>query len=709
MKNIILFMKRHYKIISLLVIAGITMLSFYHLRSSSERDKEILKTLRMLLLQGHYQPVELDDTFSARLWKDFLDELDPAKHYFIQSDIEEFSRYKTRLDDEIMMGNLFFFDQVYERFLTRIKETESLNDELLSQKLNISTPDSLNTDYEHKDFPKDLAERKERWIKELKMRYLSHLYNAEEEDEEKAKDDSTYVALPEDELRDKAFEDTRKEMENLFDRIDEQTRDDWLSYYFNSFATEFGPHTIYMPPKVKKRFDISMSGKLEGIGARLQKEGAYTKVVSLISGGPAWRGGELEAGDIILKVAQGDELPVDIVGMRLDDAIELIKGKKGTEVRLTLKKVDGSIKTISIIRDVVELEETFVKSSVIQTGYYKFGLINLPQFYIDFNEKNYRNSYTDMKLEVERLKSEGVGGLVIDLRNNGGGSLKTAVEIAGMFIDEGPVVQVRYRGEKVSIHEDEESGYMWNGPLVILVNEFSASASEIFTAAMQDYHRAIIIGSKQTFGKGTVQNIIPLDRYSYGGVDMGFLKLTIQKFYRINGGSTQLKGVVPDIVLPDRYAYMDVGERDEKYPMEWDKIEPAKYTPLKSLDNIKTSLLYNSKKRIDDKDYFQLIDEQARWLKKMNEEEYVYLDYDHYKRSLEEKEEMNKKFDELEEYDNELEIKSPQYEISLIEKDSILKDKRENWHKNLRKDPYLEEAIHVLEDWSKKGQVVGEK
>ena len=346
------------------------------------------------------------------------------------------------------------------------------------------------------------------------------------------------------ELEIESREMTESSLEDIYEMMGDLDDSDWFSIFLNTMTMQFDPHTNYSAPKEKKRFDQIMAGKLEGIGARLQKKDDYTRVAELISGGPAWRGGELEVGDLILKVAQGDEEPVEIVGMRLDDAIEYIKGQKGTEVRLTVKKIDGSIEVISIIRDIIELEETFVKSSVVDIDSRKFGVINLPKFYIDFNERNFRNSATDMEQEIERLKAENVEGLLIDLRNNGGGSLKTAIEISGLFINDGPVVQVKYRGEKPNIRSDKNKKIQWEGPLVVLVNELSASASEIFAAAMQDYNRAVIIGSKQSFGKGTVQNVLPLNNYFKYPKDLGALKMTIQKFYRINGGSTQLLSLI---------------------------------------------------------------------------------------------------------------------------------------------------------------------
>lgn len=454
---------------------------------------------------------------------------------------------------------------------------------------------------------------------------------------------------------------------------------------------------------MKKDFDESISGKLEGIGARLSYKNDYTKVTELISGGPAWRAGDLEVGDIILKVAQGDAEPLDIVGMRLQNAIEFIKGKKGTEVRLTLKKIDGSIEVISIIRDIVELEETFVKSSIIEKNGKKFGVINLPKFYIDFNDRKARNCAKDMAIEIERLKKENIDGVLIDLRNNGGGSLPAVVEMAGLFIKDGPIVQVKYNGEKPIVQKDRDKSILWNGPMVVLTNEFSASASEIFAAALQDYKRAVIIGSKQTYGKGTVQSSMSLNRFYNYDSDLGGLNLTIQKFYRINGGSTQLEGVKPDIILPSRYRYMDIGEKDFENPLSWDQIQKANYDTWDNYSNF-DDVVSRSVSRINNKPQFLLIEENAKWLKKSQDDTTIYLNYDSYKSDLDIHEEESKRFESLSKYSNNLTFNSPAYEIPLIEKDSILGVKRIAWHKNLSKDIYIEEGLNVLTDLKIKTQ-----
>ena len=691
-------MKRRYKIILPIIILTGLLFSFQIVnKPDPEKDKILIGLIRYALKQGHYEPQQIDDTFSEQVFDDFIDALDPYRRFFLQSDIDEFSIYKNLIDDQIKSEDLTFYNVVYDRFNQRVLESKSFYKEILKNPFDFEKQGTYNIDYNSKSFSKNEAELIKNWQLQLKIGTLSRLHEKIEFQESELKIDSKYKAKSFAELEITAREATGNSLDELYDIMSELDETDWFSVFINSLTMQFDPHTNYFAPKDKKRFDQSMSGKLEGIGARLQKKEDYTKVSELISGGPAWRAGELEVGDLILKVAQGDEPPVDIVGMRLDDAIEFIKGKKGTVVKLTIKKIDGEIKVISIVRDIVELEETFAKSSIVDIDNRTFGIINLPKFYIDFNEKNFRNSATDMEQEVARLKEENVEGILIDLRNNGGGSLKTAIEIAGLFIKEGPVVQVKYRGEKPNVRSDKDKRIQWDGPLVVLVNELSASASEIFAAAMQDYNRAVIIGSKQSFGKGTVQNILPLNNYFKYSKDLGALKMTIQKFYRINGGSTQLEGVVSDIAMPDRYTYLEIGERDEKNPLAWDKIEPANYEPFNMYENFHT-VVNDSKIRISLNPNFVLIDTQATWLKKGRDDNEISLNYEDYKKDLENRKEESRDFDPISEYESNLTFKSPTYELALVEKDSILAKKREIWHKNLKKDIYVEEALTVLSE-----------
>lgn len=697
-KIIIPFMKRNYKIIlSLLLVVSILVGFQLKNNNDPEKDRILIGLLRYVLTNGHYEPSDINDAFSEEVFTSFIESVDPAKRFFIQSDIDEFAQHKTLIDDQIKTENLSFYFTVHLRLMQRMLESKAYYKEILQHPFDFNIDETIDVNFENQPYAKNQLELIKVWQKQLKHSTMVRLHDKLEDELEKKKNDSLYVAKSFAELEKEARESTLKNLDDFFSFMDDLDHTDWFANYINSIAENFDPHTSYLAPKAKKRFDISMAGKLEGIGAVLQKRNDYTRVVEVVSGGPAWRAGELEVGDLILKVAQGNEPPLDIVGMRLDDAIEFIKGKKGTEARLTIKKVDGTIKVISIIRDIVEIEETFVKSTLVNYQDKKYGVINLPKFYIDFDEKSYRNSATDMAKEVERLKQENVEGLVIDLRDNGGGSLETAIDIAGLFIAEGPVVQVKYRGEKPMIKNDTDKRIFWNGPLVVLVNELSASASEIFAAAMQDYNRAVIIGSKQTFGKGTVQNLLPLNNYYRYKDDLGALKVTIQKFYRVNGGSTQLNGVNSDVALPDRYTYMDFGERDQKKPLVWDKIAEAKYQPWNNYDNLKEVIL-KSNYRVANNPHFNLIDENAKWLKKNQDETTVSLKYSTFKNDVENHKQKSKKFESIANYSNNLTFSSPTYELPLIEKDSILSKKREVWHKSLSKDIYVEEALHVLSE-----------
>ncbi|MEN8187125.1 MAG: carboxy terminal-processing peptidase [Bacteroidota bacterium] len=709
-------MKSKYKIIiPIIIFAGLLVGFQAKTTPDPEKDKVLISLIRYALKKGHYEPMQMDDDFSKNVYDEFLDGLDPTKRFFYHSDIEEFSYYKLLIDDQIKNEDLSFFNLVYTRYTQRLKESKKYYKEILKDPFDFDKEGTFSIDYDNKQYANNEAELIQTWQDQLKVATLSRLHEKIRM-QEKLKDDSvskedfdevidepkTEDKAPEqpktfEKLEREARESTRKSMDDFYDFMADLDQFDWFSVYLNSITLSFDPHTTYFAPKDKKRFDISMAGKLEGIGARLQKKEEYTTVVELISGGPAWRQGELEVGDAILKVAQGDEEPTDIIGMRLDDAIEFIKGKKGTEVRLTVLKLDGTLKVIPIIRDVVELEETFAKSTVVEKNGHNYGVINLPKFYIDFKERGYRNSATDMALEIERLKEENVKGLLIDLRNNGGGSLKTAIDIAGLFIEDGPVVQVKYRGEKPNVKSDKDKKVQWDGPLVILVNELSASASEIFAAAMQDYNRAVIIGSEQTFGKGTVQNLLPLNNYYTYPSDLGALKMTIQKFYRINGGSTQLKGVESDIAMPDRYTYMDIGERDEKRPLGWDKVSRADYVSLNYYENF-NAVVNESKERIVSNPQFALIDKNARWLKEGRDDNTIFLNFDDYQEDIKKRETESKKFEAINDYQNNLTFKSPKYEIPLIQQDSVLSKKREVWHKNLSKDIYIEEALNVLAD-----------
>lgn len=689
-------MKRNYYVLMLGLLLAFASCSFTTKTfSDPDKDKLLVQVITYVLERGHFDPKELNDDFSAEVFKSYIDRLDPLKRYFYSSDIDDFEKFKYELDDQLKATDISFFNLTYDRLMQRMEESKDIYNNILSKPFDYSIDEDIDLDYENLGFVKNKKDMRERWRKQLKYNAITNYYDLVE-DQKKSEEKQSFA-----ELEDKAREETKNSVDMFYgDYLEDLQRNDWFAVYVNAIVEGFDPHTFYFAPSDKERFDQMISGKLEGIGARLQKRMDNTKVVELISGGPAWRGNELEVGDIILKVKQeNEEQGVNIVGMRLDDAIKLIKGPKGTEVILTVKKVDGTQKDITITRDIVEMEETYAKTSTVQKDGKIFGIINLPSFYVDFENYKNRNAASDIKQEIKRLKNEGMEGLVLDLRNNGGGSLQTVVDIAGLFIEDGPIVQVRSTGEPKEVLNDTDKTIIWDGPLVILVNELSASASEILAAAMQDYKRAIIIGSKQTYGKGTVQNVYDLNRMVRNNQegDLGALKITTQKFYRINGGSTQLEGVKSDVIVPDRYSYVDVGEKDQSNPLPWDKIEAADYSLWESYFDY-NSTIEKSKERMSSNEQLKLIDENAKWIKANMDVTAVSLNFDKYKTRMEMNEEEAKRFDKIFDYQTNLTFKSLPYEEEMFKKDSILQVKRVRWHESLSQDVYIEEALNVLDD-----------
>ena len=664
-----------------------------------EKDKILVYVLKNILTRGHFVVKDMNDDFSEQVYTSFIEGLDPSKRYFTQKDLKEFSKFKYEIDNQLLEDDVSFYNTVYANFTKKIKNAKSYYGELLAQPFRFNKNETIDIDYDKVPFAKNENQLIDYWRKQLKLNVLSRVQNKIEKQDAKVKKNPKIKKKSFNDLEKVARAEVLKNMDELYLRIEELEHEDWFSTFLNSVVGAFDPHTTYMAPRTKERFDQDMSGKLEGIGARLLKKGIYTEIFELVSGGPAWKQGELEAGDVIIEVAQGDKEPLDIVGMRLDDAIKFIKGKKGTEVRLTVKKkLDGTTRIISIIRDVVELEETFVKSTIVEKEGKKYGLINLPRFYIDFSDIDSRDSAKDMEKEIARLKSENVSGLLIDLRNNGGGSLKTAIEIAGLFITEGPVVQVKYRGQDPIVKNDENPKMQWDGAVVVLVNELSASASEIFAAAMQDYGRAVIIGGNQTYGKGTVQSVIPINNfYPKYEKDLGAIKMTIQKFYRVNGGSTQIEGVYSDIAMPNKYSYMKFGERDLTGALIWDKVPQANYTKTNSYENF-SDVINKSKNRIALDEQFKLINEYAKWLKENQEDTSYSLNFKDFSKESALLEIASKKYTNAFKNKTKLNFESPKYEFQLIEKDSVLGYKRTAWHKNLAKDIYVAEALNVLKD-----------
>lgn len=695
------------KKIKFLLAGGVVLGLFYSFTFSSslinpEKDKLLIEIMAYVLERAHYDPETIDDNFSENVFMNFLDNIDGQHRFFIQADINNFAPFKYDLDDQIKATNVNFFDFAYKKYTQRLGQIEAFYEPLLDRPFDFSLDEEINLDYDNMEYTESLSELRRLWLKYFKLSALGIYVEKKDEELKKFELDSTYVMKADDVLEEQARAIIRENMETFFEVRNDMQRKDYFSIYLNAITAQFDPHTNYFAPQDKERFDTNISGKFEGIGARLQKKNQEIRIVEVISGGPVWRDKLLEVEDVILKVAQENEEPVDISGMRIDDVVKLIKGPKGTTVYLTVKHVDASVEIIPITRDVVELEDAFAKSSIILKDEKKYGIIHLPKFYIDFTDYSERNAASDVKKEIQKLKDENVEGIILDLRNNGGGSLQTVVDMTGFFIEEGPVVQVKSTGGRKNVLRDTDPSVTWDGPLVVMVNESSASASEIIAAALQDYKRAVVVGSKQTYGKGTVQSVYDLNRVISNNThgDLGALKLTIDKFYRINGGSTQLEGVKSDVVIPGRYSYIETGERSQNKPLEWDQITPAEY---ETWDNIPYNFEYainNSKTRIENNSYMVLINEQAKWIKAQQDDNLYTLNYDRFLKERKQREKETEKYNELDNFKAPFLLETLKVDLPELNKDSDLKESRLRWEESLSKDIYLFEAVNVLEDLS---------
>ena len=658
--------------------------------SDPNKDRLLMEVVKYVVEKGHYKKISIDDNLSENLYHSFIKQLDNQKRFFLKSDIREFEKYKYLLDDQIKEYDLSFFNLVYQRSKIRIEEAKSYYEELVNNKFNFNLNENIDLDFEKKEYARSKSEIKNRWRKQLKFSTL---------DIATLKLGDT-LSIINDRIYNESIAIVKKNTEDYFEFITDLDRDDWYSNYLNAFLTQLDPHTYYFQPEDKERFDVNISGKFTGIGARLTKTEGNIKVVEIIIGGPVWKDKLLDVGDIIIKVAQENEEPVDIVGMKVDDAIKLIKGPEKSIVSLTVKKLDGSIKEVQITRALVELEELYAKSTLIEEDDIRYGYISLPKFYVDFSNYKNRNSAEDVKNEIIKLKNNGIEGLILDLRNNGGGSLQSVVDMTGLFIEKGPIVQVKSIGNRKQVLYDRNSEIVWDGPLVVLINEMSASASEILAAALQDYERAVILGSKKTFGKGTVQNVIDLNKFiSNSDFDLGALKITTDKFYRINGESVQLEGVKSDVIVPDSYMHIFNGEKDEENPLAWDKIDPAMYNPWineGSLDFISS----NAQSRVNNNNYLKLISKRADWIEKQQKNKTIPLKFLTYQNYLDENKNKTKEFESLSKYSNDLNFKLLKSEKDYIMSNKELLSNRNRWHKNLTKDIYISEGVNILKQLS---------
>ena len=665
--------------------------------SPPSKYEQILKLVGDMLAQGHYSPQSIDDAFSKKIFKKFINDLDGDKNFYLKSDVTALKKYENKIDDEIKGAPVEFFLEAGKVFNKRMEEAYTMYNEMLAKPFEFTKDEDVVLDGDKLDYPSTDSERKDRWRKKLKFMTLERYVDLLDT-REKNKGKEGFVVKTDDQLEQEARDKVKRIMDRTFERYRFKfTDDDKFNIFVNAITTTMDPHTEFFPPVDKRYFDEEMSGRFFGIGASLQYDDGNIKVSSVLTGSPAYKSGDIQPGDVILKVAQGKDEPVELTGYVVTDAVKLIRGKKGTEVKLTIKKQDGAVKVISLIRDEIVQDETFARSAIVKNGPSKIGYIFLPEFYADFDHPNGNRSFVDVAKEVTKLKEEKVDGIVIDLRNNGGGSLYDVVQMAGLFIDEGPIVQVKDRDNKPSVLKDKDHNVLYSGPLAVMVNEFSASASEIFAAAIQDYGRGVIIGSTSTYGKGTVQRNIGLDENGFSSnSDLGTVKLTLQKFYRINGGSTQLRGVNSDIVLPDNLEYLKVREKDDPDALPWDEISKAQYNNWSAGYDLKT-IQQMSNQRLESDKTFKLIREDNEWLSKQNDRQYS-LQIDKYKKEQAAVRATIKQLESLQKLENDVDVKALPNEVNRWENDKNKQDRFNQWLKSLQKDIYLDQAVKVMND-----------
>ncbi|MFT3981047.1 MAG: carboxy terminal-processing peptidase [Ferruginibacter sp.] len=668
------------------------------------RYAKILRNVGILLEEGHYSPKKIDDAFSKEVFTKFLDELDGDKTILLQSDIDKFKKYETVIDDEIHGAPLESFFAVNEVYLKRQAEMPALYKSILSKPFNFTVNEMVMMDNDKRSFPKNEAERDDIVRRTLKYLVLEK-YVAAQDDREKNKGKKDFVVKADSTLEREAREQVSKQMDRyITTRKSRETNDENFSTFVNAITTAMDPHTTYFPPVDLRTFNESMRGSFFGIGAQLKEEDGKIKIASLVTGGPAWKGGELKENDEIVKVGEGSATPVDISGYAVTDAVKLIRGaKKGSEVKLTVKKVDGTMKVISLLRDDIKLDETFAKSAVINSDNKKLGYIYLPEFYANFDDPKGARCADDVAKELDKLKAENVEGIILDLRGNGGGSLYDVVQMVGLFIEKGPVVQVKGRGDKARVLDDPDRGTVkYTGPLTVLVDETSASASEIFAAAIQDYKRGIIIGSTSTYGKGTVQRNIPLNPQSENTLfnngkeeeDLGTVKLTLQKFYRINGGATQLKGVEPDVVLPDRMEYLKFREKDTPEALVWDEINNAPYSTWNSTYS-DASIINEAKTDVSTNTAFNKIKTNVEWLQTNYDRAYS-LNIDQFRKDQKQLKDVIKQIEEAYKLPKAMDIQSLQADSAAITSTKEKTERNTQWLKARKDDIFIDESVKIL-------------
>ncbi len=672
----------------------------------NQKNKLLSNMIKSALQSAHYHSREYNDSLSADFFDEYLKSIDRTKKFLLQEDVDLLNKFRLDLDDQLLSDRLDFYNLSMQIVEKRNLEVQQIYRELLEKSFDYTINEDIELDSDKLPYSKTIDELKDSWQQALKYQVITQVYGALKLQEKAASKSDTVTIKSFETLENEARKSILKRHNEWFHRLIDQTNNtDKISVYMNALTATFDPHTNYFPPKLKEDFDIRFSGTVEGIGATLSTKDGYVRIVEIVPGSPSWKQGELKAEDLIMKVGQGDKEPIDVYDMRLDDAVKLIRGPKGTEVRLTVRKPDGSVIVIPIIRDKVIREETYAKSAVISDKVdngYEVAYVYLPSFYSNFNDSEGRNSGDDMKKEIAKINKEGIKDIILDMRNNGGGSLMDAVDIAGLFIQNGPVVQVKDGSGRVQVLSDNDTKTYFDGNLVILVNSFSASATEILAAAMQDYHRAIIVGTKSTYGKGTVQRFTDLDRMLPARFnkykELGSLKFTMQKFYRINGGTTQKKGVIPEIVLPDIYSYIDFGEKEEESALPWDEIKSVNFTPTDNYIPNYPTIIKNSQERLKNSSQFTLLDQRAKLVKQENEETQEPLNFDAYMKLKDAKAKELEKFEELGKEVFAIKVRNFNLDNTYIQSDSTRMEINIEWQKAIEEDSYIYEALQVIKD-----------
>jgi len=711
-----LMQRKNLKYLLPILIGALVVLSFKLLGPQEEKEQVIFSLVRDALTNVHLQPRPVDDEMSAEVYENYLKSLDYNKLFLTQEELAPLESFRYLLDDAFHQNNTAFFELSYNLITTGIERSKNIYTELLQEPFDYTTEEYTWTDSESKSFPADQNTLVNEWRKHLKWRIINRIHEKEQAQEEDLENGETDALKTFEEFEQEAREKELELQNEWYSDLMDVTRLEWFGMYMNAYCEVFDPHTNYLAPQQNENFELSMTGQFEGIGAQLKKEGDYITIERIIAGSACWRQGDLEAGDKIIAVAQGDEEPVDVVGYKISEGIKLIRGKKGTEVRLTVKKKDGSRMVIPIIRDVVELESTFARSVVLDGGIYdrksaenkgrigtKTGYIRLPKFYVDFYKSTNRNAADDIQAEIEKLKAEGVEGIVFDLRSNGGGSLQAAIEIAGLFTQKGPMVQVKNFQSGTRAKSNRGNKIYWDGPLVILVNEYSASASEIVSAALQDRGRALIVGpSKSTFGKGTVQNMFDFDRAVGGNLNslkpLGAIKITTEKFYRINGGTTQLQGVIPDISLPGAYDEIAIGEKEYDHALAVDYVEKATYAVEKNWAKAFDRAKKRAAERLATEPTYDAFKEYAQWIAKGEENKRIPLNYSDYVAFQDSISAQSDLFKNINKAPDSLGVVALPDHLTMFETDSAQADIYQKWYKNLSRDLVLREGVKVVND-----------